>query len=48
MARLVRGLGVGVDVGAAASVLVVECRLWVALMTELAARLVHGLGVGVG
>jgi hypothetical protein len=47
VARLVRGLGVGVDAGAAASVLVVGCRLQVARMTEPAARLVRGPGVGV-
>ena len=42
-----RGLGVGVDAGAAASVLVVGCRLWVAWVTEPAARLERGPRVGV-
>ena len=45
-ARLVRVLGVGEDVGAAASVLVVGCQLQVSWVTEPAARLVRGLGVG--
>ena len=46
-ARLVRGLGVGVDAGVAASVLVVGCRLRAAWVAEPAARLERGPGVGV-
>ena len=47
LASLVRGLGVGMDVGAAAPDTVAGCRLRFAWVTKLTARLVRGLGVGV-